>query len=169
MNRLAIFIFTFSLLLIVIAFSFRDELVRFESLGLLGIFLVNLIGSATLFLPAPAIASVVAGGVVYQPLWVALLAALGAALGDMIGFLLGHSSKEIFIKNHHIWYKLLKDLFHRLGFLVIIIFSFVPNPVFDFVGITAGLFKFPLIRFFILVFAGRLLRNLLLVSLSNLF
>lgn len=169
MNRSAIIILIASLLFIVLAFLFRENLSQFKSLGLLGIFLINFVGSATLFFPIPAIASVVAGGVIYPPFLVGVVSAFGAAGGDLVGFLLGHSSKEIFIKNHHVWYKILRDLFHKFGILIILVFAFVPNPLFDIVGISAGLFKFSLIRFFVLVFLGRLLRNLLLALLGSFF
>lgn len=151
-----------SLALIGVSFYFRDELSHFSSLGLLGIFIVNIIGSATLFLPAPAIASVVAGGFLYNPLFVAVIAALGSAIGDMVGFLLGHSGKEIFLKKSSFWYKFFKQTFHRFGALFIIVLSFIPNPLFDAVGIFAGIFSYSPIKFFFYVLVGRFLRNLLL-------
>lgn len=169
MNRSAIIILIVSLLFIVLAFLFRENLSQFKSLGLLGIFLINLVGSATLFFPAPAIASVVAGGAIYPPLLVALVSAFGASLGDMVGFLLGHSGRKIFIKNHHRFYMLLRDLFHKFGGIAIFGFAFVPNPFFDFVGISAGLFHFPPTRFFLFMFLGRLLRNILLALFGTLF
>lgn len=155
-----------SLALIGGSFYFRDELSHFSSLGLLGIFIVNIIGSATLFLPAPAIASVVAGGFLYNPISVAIVSALGSAIGDMVGFLLGHSGKEIFLKKNSFWYKILKDTFHRFGALFIIVFSFIPNPIFDAVGIFAGVFSYSPIKFFFYVLVGRFLRNLLLAYLG---
>lgn len=167
MNRSAIIILITSLLFIVLAFLFRENLSQFKSLGLLGIFLINLIGSATLFFPAPAIASVVAGGAIYPPVLVALVAAFGAAVGDMSGFLVGLSGKHLFIKNHHTWYKILKDLFHKSGFLVIFLFALIPNPFFDFVGISAGLFHFPPARFFLFMFLGRLARNIMLAFVGS--
>lgn len=169
MNRSAIIILIASLLIIAGAFLFRESLLQFKSLGLLGIFLINLIGSATLFFPAPAIASVVAGGAIYPPVLVAVVSSLGAALGDMVGFLLGHSGRKIFIKNHHRFYILLRDLFHKFGGIAIFGFAFVPNPFFDFVGISAGLFHFPPARFFLFMFLGRLLRNILLALFGTLF
>lgn len=169
MNRSAIIVFIVSLLFIVLAFLFRESLLQFKSLGLFGIFLINLVGNATVFFPAPAIASVIAGGAIYPPLLVALASAFGASLGDMVGFLLGHSGRKIFIKNHHRFYILLRDLFHKFGGIAIFGFAFLPNPFFDIVGVFAGVFSYPAPRFFVLLFAGRLLRNLLLASLGSLF
>lgn len=151
-----------SIIIIGVSFYFRTELSRFSSFGLLGIFLINLIGSATLFVPAPAIATVVAGGFLYNPLFVAIVSALGSAIGDMVGYTLGHSGKEILFKNHPFWYKIFREAFHKFAAVFIIFFSFIPNPVFDFVGVIAGIFHYPAHRFLIYVLIGRFLRNLLL-------
>lgn len=162
MNRYYFITFFISIFLIILAFFFQEKLSDFRSFGLLGIFLINFFGSATIFLPAPAIASVFAGGLVYSPLAVALFAALGAAIGDMIGFFLGYSGHKIFLKKNHARYAMIKGLFHRFGDLIIFLFAFIPNPLFDGVGLFAGALAFSPRRFFIILFAGRLLRNLIL-------
>lgn len=148
--------------LILLSYYFRDQLVHLGKFGILGIFLINLISSITLFLPAPAIATVVAGGFLYNPLIVALVAALGSAIGDFVGYLLGRSGKEVLLKKNSFWYNIFKETFHKFGVIFIILFSFIPNPIFDIVGLVAGLFSYSPARFFAYVFIGRLLRNLLL-------
>lgn len=155
-----------SLGFIFLSFYFRDELSHLKSLGLFGIFIINIIGSATLFLPAPAIATVVAGGFLYNPLFVATVAGFGSAIGDMVGYLLGHSGKEIFLRKNSFWYKILKETFHKFGAAFIIVFSLIPNPLFDAVGIFAGIFKYPVYKFFIYTLIGRFIRNLLLAYLG---
>src|SRR5687767_2941923 len=80
-----------SIIFIFLAVVFQQKLGEFTGLGLFGIFLINLFGSATLFLPAPAIASVVAGGVVYTPIFVALFSSLGSATGEIVAYLVGSS------------------------------------------------------------------------------
>lgn len=164
-----ILLFLTSILIIFLSFYFRDELSELGSLGLAGIFIVNIFGSATLFLPAPGIASVFAGGIVFNPLIVAIVASLGSAIGDMVGYLLGHSGKEILFKKNSFWYKVFKEVFHKWGGAFIIIFSFIPNPVFDAVGIFAGIFSFSPWKFFIYVLIGRFLRNILLALFGSAF
>lgn len=161
------FIFGVSILVILLAIVFRDRLAELQEFGLLGILLINFLASATIFLPAPAIATVVAGGALYNPASVALVSSFGAAMGDVVGFLLGHSSKNLFYKKHHTMFLILKDTFHTFGGIIIFIVAFIPNPFFDIVGVFAGFFHYPLIRFFILIFAGRLIRNFLLALLGS--
>ncbi len=155
-------LFFVSLGLIFLSFYFRDELAKLGSFGLLGIFLINLVGSITLFLPAPAIATVVAGGFLYNPLIVAVVAALGSAIGDFVGYILGRTGKEVLFKKNSFWYNIFKETFHKFGAIFIIFFAFIPNPVFDAVGVFAGLFSYSPVKFFVYVLIGRLLRNLVL-------
>lgn len=159
--RKYLILFFISLAFIVGVFLFQDRLIELKSFGLLGIFLLNLIGSATLFIPAPAIASVVAGGIIYNPLLVAVVAALGSVLGDMIGYLVGYSGKKVFTKKYN-RYELFQKLFIRFGGIIIFIFALIPNPLFDAVGIFAGAFLYSPIKFFAISFSARLLRNLVL-------
>ena len=139
-------LFILSLLLIFLAIHFRTQLRHFRSLGLLGIFLANFLGSATLFLPAPAIATVIAGGALYPLMLVGLLASTGATLGDSLGFLLGFSGTKI-VSPHHKWYIVIKNGFKNYGALIIFIFAFVPNLVFDAIGIMAGTRGYPVPKF----------------------
>ncbi len=166
MKKTYLLTFVISLIIVYLAASFHGKLSEFKSLGLLGIFIINLIGNATVFLPTPAIASVIAGGMLYPLILVAIVSALGAAIGDMVGFILGRSSKEILIKNHHRWYIFLRDMFKTHGTLIILIFALIPNPFFDAVGILAGIFAFPPVYYFVLVFLGRFIRNILLANLG---
>ena len=161
-----IFIFVYSVLIIVLSFILKDQLASFKALGLLGIFLINFFSSATIFIPAPGIVTVVAGGAIYGTVLVGLLAGLGSALGDMVSFVLGKSGKEIFIKNHHPVYILLRKHFHKYGGVIVFAFALIPNPIFDAVGIFAGLFSYNPWRFFILVLVARILRNLLLARIG---
>lgn len=164
------FLLASSLGIVVVALVFRNSLTQFTSLGLFGIFLVNLIGSATLFLPAPAIASVVAGGVLYPAALVAGVSALGASIGDMIGYFLGKSGKSVLIKKDaHFLFTVVQDMFHKYGGIIIFLFALVPNPFFDAVGILAGMFFYPPKRFFVVMFVARFLRNLILASVGAAF
>lgn len=158
-----------SLLVIVLSFFLQEKLLEFRSFGLFGIFLINFFGSATIFFPAPAIVSVVAGGGVYHPLAVAFLSALGAALGDMSGFLLGYSGKHIIVKEEKTWYVMVRKYFKRFGSLAVLLFAFIPNPFFDIIGIVAGAFAYSPYRFFALLFLGRFLRDIILAYAGSAF
>lgn len=162
MKRSYIITFILSCVGIFLAFLFQDKLSEFKSLGLLGIFLINFFGSATIFVPAPAIVSVFAGGVVYGVVAVAFAASFGAAFGDMLGFFIGYSGKKVFLQKENMWYQIIRKQFTRFGGLFVFLFALIPNPFFDGVGIIAGALGYSPYRFFWFLLAGRLVRNLLL-------
>src|SRR3712207_5243916 len=72
-------------------FMLRDRLQQLDQYGYAGIFLVTLIGNASLVLPAPAFLAAFAGGGVFNPLVVGIVAAGGATLGELTGYLAGAS------------------------------------------------------------------------------
>ena len=49
----------------------------------------------------------------------------------------------------------------KRGGLVIFIVSIIPNPLFDIVGIAAGATKYPVKKFFLIVFVGKILKGLI--------
>ena len=163
MSKTHVLAFLAAVILVLLPFYFRDELANnLKSLGILGLFLINFFGNATVFLPAPAIASVVAAGSIYNPLIVTLVSSLGGTAGEMVGFVLGHSGKKIFVKKHHFLFLILMDLFKGYGTAIIFVVALIPNPFFDVIGILAGFLHYSPKKFFIVTFLGRIIRNLVL-------
>jgi len=156
---IAIFIVSTALLFLPLFFDFDYKALL--TFGLIGLFIVNFFGSATLFLPAPAILSVAIAGATLNPLAVALVAALASALGEGIAYLFGYSSTEVLnLKKHKLIFKISNTIMNWKGGILIPLFAFFPNPLFDGLGILAGVSKYPLKRFIFLTFIGRLVRNI---------
>ncbi|MDP2638068.1 MAG: VTT domain-containing protein [Candidatus Levybacteria bacterium] len=153
-------IFFSSIALSIAFFVFRDYFKEASSLGLFGLFLVNFVSSATFFISAPAFLTVIAGGNLYSPILVAVIAATGACLGDMIGFLFGHSGRKLTKKklDKHRVVRFLEKYFNRHGALIIFLFAIIPNPFFDAIGILAGVLNYHPLRFFAIMFVGRIIR-----------
>lgn len=156
----AIFFFTSVLLIspLIFGYNIRD----LKSFGLVGIALINFFSSATLFLPAPGFLAVGVGGNIYNPLLVAFMAALGSTLGESVGFLFGYSSKKLTASQQHILDSIEKFFHHKYTGVLIVLMAFIPNPIFDAVGIVAGISLFPFKKFLILVFIGRFLRDIII-------
>ena len=96
MNKIyAGLIFALSILLSIAFYVFGDFFKDSTSLGLIGLFIINLVSSASLFLPAQAFLTVSAGGNLSPPLLVALIASFGASLGDMVSYLFGSSGRKL--------------------------------------------------------------------------
>lgn len=149
-------------------FIFRDYFRESQNLGLLGIFIINFISNASLFLSAPSFISIITGGTIYSPILVALVSSLGATLGDMVSYFIGISGRHL---THHklkekILFRVLDDLFKLHGGWITFILALIPNPFFDAIGLIAGVFAFSPLKFLIIVFIGRLIRFFILASLG---
>lgn len=132
--------------------------------GYAGIFLISLIGSSTIIFPLPVSAFVFAAPRILNlnPFLIALSAALGCTIGEFVGYALGSGSRKAVEDKWKKWIKRTEKLFQRYGgFLIIVVFAATPLPD-DIVGIVSGAIKYPLKKFFIASFIGKLILNLVL-------
>ena len=128
-----------------------------ETVGYTSIFFLAFIGAALVFLPVSALAAVcVAVAVDLNPFMVALVAASAEAVGELTGYLAGMGGKAIFDRNR--FYLRFKNLFSRYAALSLLIGSAIPNPLFDILGVIAGSTLYPLRKFILLIFAGKLFK-----------
>lgn len=156
-----------SIIISVVIFTFRDIFTGLENYGYLGIFLISLLGSATLILPTPALVFVIiAGGTLSSPFLVGILAGIGAALGEFTGYLAGYSSNRIVQKSKT--YNKLHYLVERFGLWFIGILAFIPNPVFDLAGIAAGALRVVWYKFLLVTMLGKTVRMILLAYAGSL-
>lgn len=145
------------------------DFTKIRTLGLFGIALLNFISSSTMFIPTPGFIATGIGGTLFNPLLVALYSSVGSTLGEGVGYLFGYSSKRLTKSQRHILDVFNKLFHHKHTQIIIVIFSFIPNPFFDIIGILAGSSLFPIRRFLVLVFIGRFARDLIIASIGNLF
>ena len=89
----------------------------------------------------------------------AIAAGSGAALGEMSGYLAGYSGRAVIERKD--WHKKMVDWMQKYGDITIFVLAFVPNPLFDMAGITAGVLKLPLWRFLLWTMFGKILKMLI--------
>jgi membrane protein YqaA with SNARE-associated domain len=146
----------------VYTFSIRDQAEELARYGYPGIFLLSILANATVLLPAPGVLFVFAMGAIFHPAGVALAAGAGAALGELSGYLAGFSGQAV-IERVEI-YERLRDWMQshpRLISITILVLAFIPNPLFDLGGITAGTLRMPVKRFLFWCWIGKTLKMLL--------
>ena len=151
-------------LLLVIAISaailiYRDRLAGLGRYGYPGLFLINLLSSATLLLPVPGLALAFAAGSSFSPLLVGLATGSGATLGELTGYLAGFSGRGV-IENQA-QYERMRGWMKRYGLWIIFLLSLVPNPLFDIAGITAGALRIRVWKFLLVTWAGKVLKSAL--------
>jgi len=140
-------------------FLFRDQFVRLASVGYGGIFIVSLLGNATIVLPAPSLALVFAMGSALPPVLVGLAAGAGEALGELTGYAAGYGGRAV-IENQATYEKLVGWM-RRRGGITILALSIFPNPFFDIAGIAAGTLRYPIWRFLLFCWFGKTIKTIL--------
>lgn len=137
---------------------YREKLEELAVYGYPGVFLVSLMGNATVVLPAPSLAVVFGMGGVLNPLFVGLIAGVGEALGELTGYLAGYGGRVV-IEDWNM-YNRLERWMRRNGSATILILSAIPNPIFDLAGIAAGALRFPLEQFLLSCWVGKTIKTI---------
>jgi membrane protein YqaA with SNARE-associated domain len=153
-----------SLVFGVIFIKHRLFLQHAKGLGLAGIFLINFLASASFSVAAPGSLIAVAEGSIYSAYLVALFASFGAALGDLIILVVGFSGRELAFQKFEKtkWFTSFEKIFREYSGWILFVFGFIPNPLFDIVGLTAGIFAYSPVKYFLIVFVARFIRFLLI-------
>lgn len=137
---------------------FKDYFTELGDYGYLGIFVLSVIGNATVILPVPVVLTAFIGGGVFNPLLVGLIIGIGSTLGETTGYLAGYGGK-IMIEDSRTFKKLAGWIKTR-GFLTIFILALIPNPIFDLAGIVSGATNYPIEKFYQATLLGKTIRYL---------
>lgn len=146
---------------------FRNDLNKLQGYGIFGIFLISILGNATVIIPAPVILSAFVGGSVYNPILVGLVVALGATIGELTGFMAGIGGRVAITDHKH--FKRIEKWMTKSGFLTLLILATIPNPLFDLAGIFAGATNYPIKRFLLATFLGKSIKFLFIALLGSRF
>lgn len=141
-----------------LAFTLRDNLREFRSLGYAGVFVTAFISNASVLLPMPGIWVVFAVGSFLHPLGVALAAGTGGALGEISGYLAGFSGQGL-VERVDIFNRI-TPFVQRYGAFGIAALAAIPNPFFDLAGVAAGMLKIPLWKFLLAAWVGQCIKML---------
>lgn len=147
-----------------VVFAGQEHLRQLDRFGYGGVFLLSLIGNASLVLPLPTFMAAFAGGGLLDPLAVGVIAAAGATIGELTGYLAGSSGRAT-IENRetyrrvHVWMR-------RRGLLTLFVLAAIPNPLFDIAGMTAGVLRFPVPSFLLATWAGKTVKFLVIAFLG---
>ncbi|MBE0430660.1 MAG: VTT domain-containing protein [Dehalococcoidia bacterium] len=136
--------------------------------GYLGVFVVNLVNAGTILFPLPGEAINFAAGAILNPLWVGLIASIGATIGELTAYAAGYWGRQVFLGEYSQRYARAEAWLDRYGGLAIFAFALVPALVFDLLALAAGSFRFPLWKFVLACWAGKVLRCLIAAYLGYL-
>ena len=115
----------------------RELVQRFSQWGYLSSFLISLIGSATVILPAPGLALILALGAHLNPVLLGVVAGFGSGLGELSGYLAGKAGRNL-VSRQGRFNSILHHMTTHYTSPVLFFLAILPLPVFDFAGILAG-------------------------------
>ena len=154
-------------------FYFGADTSNLRSWGYAGVFLINLVGAASILLPSPAVASVFGGGALLDDflgvpafIWVGLIAGTGESLGEFTGYAAGYGGRVVFENRPE--YERVHRWMERHGTATMFGLSIFPNPLFDLAGVAAGAVRMPIRRFFPAVLSGKIIKDTYLAAIGGL-
>ncbi|MBM3229587.1 VTT domain-containing protein [Candidatus Parvarchaeota archaeon] len=152
------------------AFFVSGYLPLLEGWSYAGAFLVGLVSSATLFLPAPGWAIIAAFGRTLDPITLGIFAGIGSGIGELTGFLLGRGGSG-FLEHRLLGNGFAKrqiDFVKSHSEVAVFLLALVPNPLFDIAGIAAGAIKMPWWKFLAATILGKIIKFAILAYLGKL-
>jgi membrane protein DedA with SNARE-associated domain len=154
----------------------------FGDLGYLGIFVANFIGTSTVFIPVPGLTAAAQALIVDEAgernfILVGLVGGLGMGLGEVTAYLVGLGGGHVARGREFVLPARLERITERVarwvnwlmgryGTVTLFTLSAIPNPAFEFAGITAGAIQFDFRRFMVAVTAGKVVRGLILAAIG---
>jgi membrane protein YqaA with SNARE-associated domain len=135
-----------------------------------GAFILAFLSSATVFVPAgPLQLAIVMLGRQLDPVALGIVAGIGSGFGELSGYFVGQGSSHVLRtkdKTLKMVMKLQTGVLRRFAGPGVFLLAAVPNPIFDFAGIAAGLMGMKWHEFLFWCISGRILRFLILAYLG---
>src|SRR5574339_435869 len=102
-----------------------------------GVFVITLLGAATLFIPGPTMVATFVVGSLLNPLIVALVAGLGSAIGETTGYAAGYASRAVITPKERTdtWYQRIFRWMAGHPFLTVFLLDAIPNLLGDVAGL----------------------------------
>ncbi len=144
-----------SVLLMIMAYTYRTKLHRFKKYGYLGVLLISAVGNLFMFSPVAPLATVAAGAV-YNVWIVGLVASLGAITGAVLSYNIGKAG--VSLADTSAWSDTVTRNMDQYGVLIIFLSALVPTPFLDTSGIIAGVTRFSFWKFLIPSYLGKYLK-----------
>lgn len=135
-----------------LAWKLKDVLKEWMPLTLIGLLLICFVMNSTVLLPSSSLLVVLEYSYVLNPISVIMVGTIGASLGELTGYMVGAEGTSLVRR-----FKKVSNLtkFREHSFLWVMLFAFIPFPVFDVAGIMAGSIRMNPFKFLLASFIGK--------------
>jgi membrane protein YqaA with SNARE-associated domain len=144
--------------------EFKNEFIpKYGDYAYPAIFVITLLSSFSIVFPVPGTVLwlLLVKHLELNIVLAAFIAAVGGTLGEITGYYLGYAGRAVIAPGQIEKYKETEGWVKRYGGWAIFLFAFFPFLIFDFIGIATGAFRYPLRKFLLFAFIGRLPRSLI--------
>jgi uncharacterized membrane protein YdjX (TVP38/TMEM64 family) len=131
------------------------------------VFIISMLSSATIFVPAPGIAFVLAAATVWDPALVAIAAGTGDAIGEMTSYWVGYVGEKIMVDEQMPAYQRAQSWMNKYGAWAVFGVALIPIVPFDLMGLAGGALKIKWWKFLLGAWGGKLPRAFLIAYLGQ--
>ena len=131
-----------------------DLVSYFIQLGYIGVFILSVIGSASVFFPIPYTISYYLLGATLNPFFIAIAGGLGSAVGELVGYIIGYFGQKFIDEERKKRMFYLVKIVDRFGYLIIFLFALTPLPD-DLLFIPLGILRYNFLKVFIPSLLGK--------------
>jgi uncharacterized membrane protein YdjX (TVP38/TMEM64 family) len=131
-------------------------------MGVVVLFGLAAISTATLILPAPGLALTAIAGASGDPIVVGTVMGLGQAVGELTGYFAGRSGGSLLPDSAVV--RRVTGWLERRGTVVIFFLALIPNPLFDLAGLAAGAIGLPILGYLAAAASGKVLKNVIIAG-----
>ena len=145
---------------------FKEKIQEFSTLGYIGLFVSCFVSNLSILLSTSSTIIIIAASLTLNPFICIVVGGIGTAFGEQASYvcgLIGSSGFDISTKKGK---EITTKWFERNSFLTVLLFAFVPLPVFDIIGIIAGAKRMSWWKYTLAAVLGKVLKfTLVIVSL----
>jgi len=143
--------------------EFKSEFIpKYGDYAYPAIFLICLLSSLTIFFPAPGTVLwlLLVKHLFLNKVLAGVVGSVGGSLGEVTAYYAGYAGRAVIAPQYSERYQTVERWMKRYGGITLFVFAFTWLP-FDLAGIAAGATKYPLGKFFLFCWAGRLPRHII--------
>ncbi len=159
-----IIIIAFSILMCIASSFFREHKIT----SALGVMIACFISNASVLLPSASLITIVQAATIVNPFVIGVFGGIGCAGGEMVSYIFGNlASKRLSNSKVKRILLLIEPYFLKHPYLLILAFSALPFPVFDLVGILAGIYKLDIKKYFFVCLLGKTVKCCIFALVAN--
>jgi uncharacterized membrane protein YdjX (TVP38/TMEM64 family) len=154
----------FTALIVALTLVLLPYLVVIGPWGYAAAFVINLLTSATVVIPAPGFAAVILMARDLDPFILGVSAGIGGTIGELSAYWAGHQGGRVVSRSGI--YRIIRRLMRRHGALVLFVTGLMPFLPVDAAGLIAGATRYPIPKFLVYLGIGKVIMTTVILYIA---